>query len=78
MNDDAYDISHLLELDGFQPERFAKPAPNAPMPSPAIETVATTQEATARELLEASDAHEEMIRQFVAISRQTKRVNPLG
>jgi hypothetical protein len=68
MNDDAYDISHLLESDWVKidvPERqMAKAPPAAPRQS----AVAAAQEAMAQELLMVAEVHEELIKQYLRIS----------
>lgn len=68
MNDHAYDISYLLESEQVVAEvrvpRVARVLPAAPrQPS-----LADTQEAMARELLQAADAHEELIRQYLRMN----------
>jgi hypothetical protein len=70
MNDDAYDISHLLESEQFKadmPELRIVRAP-PPRPTPARSVVASAQEAMAQELLKCAEAHEEMIQQYLRIS----------
>jgi hypothetical protein len=68
MNDEAYDISHLLESEPVKadvPElRIVRALPAAA----ARTVVITAQEAMAQELLKAAEAHEEMIRQYLRIS----------
>jgi hypothetical protein len=69
MNDEAYDISHLLASEPVKadvPElRIVRASPSA---APARPVVITPQEAMAQELLKAAEAHEEMIRQYLRIS----------
>ena len=69
MNDEAYDISHLLESEPLKadvPElRIVRTVPAAPA-RPVV--VVSPQEAMAQELLKAAEAHEEMIRQYLRIS----------
>jgi len=69
MNDEAYDISHLLESEPVKadvPElRIVRTPPPA---APARSVVVSPQEAMAQELLKAAEAHEEMIRQYLRIS----------
>ena len=69
MNDEAYDISHLLESEPVKadvPElRIVRTAPTAPA-KPVV--VVSAQEVMAQELLKAAEAHEEMIRQYLRIS----------
>jgi hypothetical protein len=65
MNDAAYDIRHLLELEVTAPVmpefRSAKPVVVKAAPSGA----AAAQEALARELLQVADRHEELIQQYL-------------
>ena len=74
MNDHAYDISYLLESE---PARVEVPdlrmvrAALAPPPKPPEPSVADAQEAMARELLQAAEAHEELIRQYLRFSSTT-------
>jgi len=71
MNDDIYDISHLLESDWVKtevPERRVAKAPPAP---PRQSAVAAAQEAMARELLLVAEVHEELIKQYLRISDGT-------
>jgi hypothetical protein len=69
MNDEAYDISHLLASEPAKtdvPElRIVRASPPA---APARPVVITAQEAMAQELLKAAEAHEEMIQQYLRIS----------
>jgi hypothetical protein len=71
MNNEAYDISHLLESEPAKadaPEfRIVRATPAAPA-APARSVVVSAQEAMAQELLRAAEAHEEMIRQYLRIS----------
>jgi hypothetical protein len=71
MNDEAYDISHLLESEPVKAEvpelRIVRTPPGSPTP-PARPMVVSPQEAMAQELLKAAEAHEEMIRQYLRIS----------
>lgn len=71
MNDEAYDISHLLESEPVKadvPElRIVRTPPAPPVPAPRP-VVVSAQEAMAQELLKAAEAHEEMIRQYLRIS----------
>ncbi|MEP7187274.1 MAG: hypothetical protein ABI767_15690 [Rhodanobacter sp.] len=65
MNDAAYDISHLLELEATAPAmpgfRSAKPVIVKTGPS----GMAAAQEALARELLQMADRHEDLIQQYL-------------
>jgi hypothetical protein len=71
MNDHAYDISYLLESEPARVEvpdlRVARAAAAKP-PKP---SVADAQEAMARELLQAAEAHEELIQQYLRFSSST-------
>ncbi|MHB1057750.1 MAG: hypothetical protein ACYC0F_07705 [Rhodanobacter sp.] len=66
MSDVAYDISYLLDSEPARielpPPRVAKAVPAAPAPD-----LAQVQAAMARELLQAADAHEEWIRQYLSV-----------
>lgn len=68
MSEHAYDISHLLESEPVRvaaPDlRIAKAPPAAPPPL----SVAAAQEALARELLQAADAHEALIQQYLRMT----------
>ena len=68
MNDEAYDISHLLESEPVKAEVPELRIVRAPPVAPARTVVITAQEAMAQELLKAAEAHEEMIRQYLRIS----------
>jgi hypothetical protein len=68
MNDDAYDISHLLESEQFKADMPELRIVRAPVPVAARSVVVSAQEAMAQELLKAAEAHEEMIRQYLRIS----------
>jgi 3-oxoacyl-ACP reductase-like protein len=72
MSEHAYDISHLLESEPVMAvppvSRIAKaPAPAAP-PGAAAE-----QERLARELLQAADAHDALIRQYLGMTDDSYR-----
>ena len=71
MNDHAYDISYLLESEQARVEvpdlRMVRATPATP-PKP---SVADAQEAMAHELLQAAEAHEELIRQYLRFSGTT-------
>lgn len=69
MNDLAYDISYLLECEAPQAKAPVRPAVKA-APLPAVPTLAGIQAALARELLQAGEAHEEWIRQYLAVHRR--------
>jgi hypothetical protein len=68
MNDEAYDISHLLESEPVKADVPELRIVRAPAAAPARTVVVTAQEAMAQELLKAAEAHEEMIRQYLRIS----------
>jgi hypothetical protein len=69
MNDDAYDISHLLESEPVRADVPELRIVRTPPPvAPARLVVVSPQEAMAQELLKAAEAHEEMIRQYLRIS----------
>jgi hypothetical protein len=71
MNDEAYDISHLLESEPVKvdvPELRIVRTPPPPPALPARPVVVSAQDAMAQELLKAAEAHEEMIRQYLRIS----------
>jgi len=74
MNDHAYDISYLLESEPARVEvpdtRVTRAAPTT-LPKPPKPSVADAQEAMARELLQAAEAHEELIRQYLRFSGST-------
>ncbi len=65
MNNTAYDISHLLELEATAPSppefRFAKPTAVKPKEP----SLADIEEALARELLQMDGHHEQMIAQYL-------------
>jgi len=68
MNDLAYDISHLLES-----EPFKTPAPEfrtarVVAAVPPVRSVAAAQEALAQELMQAADAHEALIQQYLRMT----------
>ena len=68
MSEQAYDISHLLESE---PVRVAAPdlqIAKAPPAVPPRLSVAAAQEALARELLQAADAHEALIQQYLRMT----------
>jgi|GEM_PF-944920 len=74
MNDHAYDISHLLGSEQPRvdvPElRMAKTPPARSIPAAASlqSAVIAAQEAMARELLQAAEAHEALIQQYLSFS----------
>lgn len=72
MNDIAYDISDLLELEAAAPAmpdfRSARPAIIEPEPSVA----GAAQESLALELLQMEGQHEEMIRQYMSLKSDSE------
>ncbi|MFZ0872130.1 MAG: hypothetical protein WAM90_15575 [Rhodanobacter sp.] len=68
MNDEAYDISHLLESEPVKADVPELRIVRAPPAVAARTVVISAQEAMAQELLKAAEAHEEMIRQYLRIS----------
>lgn len=69
MSDLAYDITYLIESDSAElaaPSRAPTRTPAAVVPSPA--NAISVQEALARELLQAADAHEALIQQYLRFS----------
>ncbi|EIM00007.1 MULTISPECIES: hypothetical protein [Rhodanobacter] len=64
MNDLAYDISYLIEHESARTEA-SPPRMARPVAPPAPPGTAATQAAMARELLQAAEAHEEWIRQYL-------------
>lgn len=65
MNDHAYDISYLLEAESVVAEAPVPRIVKTPPAAPRKPSVADTQEAMAHELLQAADAHEELIQQYL-------------
>lgn len=73
MNDAAYDISHLLELEAESPAvpefRAARPA----IVKPEGSTVSVAQQTLASELLQMEGHHEEMIRQYMSMTTDSEQ-----
>jgi hypothetical protein len=73
MNDFVYDISHLLESEpvtAVAPDsRIAK----TPPPAPAAPSVADVQDSMARELLQAAEAHDALIQQYLRMTDDNYR-----
>lgn len=73
MSEHAYDITYLLESEPSAvkaPELRAVQARPVPPPRPSL---AEVQEAIARDLLQAAEAHEELIRQYLCVMGDTTR-----
>lgn len=76
MNDIAYDISHLFDIE---PQRAAAPVPRVVKAAPAVvaklppPSVTVAQDALARELMQSAPIHEEMIQQYLRMSGDTFR-----
>ncbi len=74
MNDIAYDIAHLFDLE---PERAAAPAPRVVKAVPAAPVkpeapgVAAAQQALARELMQSAPIHEALVQQFLRMRGDT-------
>ncbi len=70
MSDQAYDISYLIESEPAKAEAPALPPGlrMAPAPPPAPPSIASAQEAMARELLQVADAHEAFIQQYLRMN----------
>ena len=71
MNDHAYDISYLLESESVITEAPVPRMVKTPAAAPRKPSLADTQEAMARELLQAADAHEELIQQYLRMGGGT-------
>lgn len=76
MSESAYDISYLLEAELAKFSSSAQPTARtealtsvAAITATAEQDAAATQAATARELLALDGIHEELIRQYMQISR---------
>jgi len=73
MNDFVYDISHLLESEpapAVAPDsRIAKMSPAAPAPP----SVAAVQDSMAQELLQAAEAHDALIQQYLRMTDDNYR-----
>lgn len=76
MNELAYDIAYLLESEPALAERPPVRAAAAPVPRPP--DIAELQDALAQELMHASGAHEELIRQYLAMTGESWRDNSQG
>lgn len=74
MNDSAYDITHLFDVELPQAD---VPAPRAvrAVPSaaarPAQSSIAEAQEALARELMQSAAIHDEMVQQYLRMRGET-------
>ncbi|WP_426702270.1 hypothetical protein ACPPVV_04470 [Rhodanobacter sp. Col0626] len=70
MSEHAYDITYLLDIEPVKldvPERGTVRKPLAAVPA----SVSALQEAMARELLQADEAHEALIQQFLRMAGQS-------
>ena len=68
MSDLAYDISYLLECEPVRPELREVRVTAAPPLASGPTSVAAAQEALARELLQAADAHEAWIQRYLRMT----------
>ncbi|HEV2681608.1 MAG TPA: hypothetical protein VGV14_13970 [Rhodanobacter sp.] len=66
MNDFVYDISHLLESEPVT--AVASDSRIAKTPAPAAPSVADVQDSMARELLQAAEAHDALIQQYLRMT----------
>lgn len=64
MNEQAYDISHLLESEPATPAVPERRVVRTPPPARPKPDVVAIEEALAREFLQFADAHEAMIQQY--------------
>ncbi len=72
MSDLAYDITYLLDSESAEPATAPRVATRAPAAvAPPSANVVSAQEALARELLQAADAHEALIQQYLRFSGAT-------
>jgi hypothetical protein len=76
MNDIAYDISHLLDVELSQADapapRVVRAVPVAAA-RPAQPSIAEAQEALARELMQVATIHDALIQQYLRMSGDTFR-----
>jgi hypothetical protein len=76
MSDQAYDISHLLDLETIKGElnelRIVRTPPPSQQQAPVMKSnkssVAEAQDALARELMGAAVIHEALIRQYLSVA----------
>ncbi len=68
MDDAAYDISYLLELEANAPAMPEFRSARSVVVKPAPSGVAAAQEALSRELLQMSDSHEALIQQYLGMA----------
>ena len=74
MNDIAYDISHLFDVE---PRRAAAPEPRAVKTVPTVvaklppPSIAMAQDELARELMQSAPIHETLIQQYLRMSENT-------
>ncbi|WP_449429252.1 hypothetical protein [Rhodanobacter umsongensis] len=76
MNDHAYDISYLLESESVIADAPVPRMVKTPAAAPRKPSVVDAQEAMARELLQAADAHEELIQQYLRMGGGTLQDSP--
>lgn len=81
MNDIAYDISHLLDVERQQADvpapRVVRAVPTVPA-RVARSGVAEAQEALARELIQCAPIHDAMVQQYLRMSGETFREGRAG
>lgn len=77
MNDIAYDITHLLEVELHQADapapRVVRAVPSVAAKPPTGPSLAEAQEAIARELMQSAAIHDAMIQQYLRMSGETFR-----
>ncbi|MEO8809700.1 MAG: hypothetical protein ABI386_05600 [Rhodanobacter sp.] len=77
MNDFAYDISHLFDVEtpaaGAPAPRMVRAVPPAPAAPPLPSGVAQAQEALARELMQSATIHDALVQQYLRMSGTTFR-----
>lgn len=76
MNDIAYDISHLLEVELHQADvpapRVVRAVPTVAA-NPAVPSLAEAQQAIARELMQSAAIHDAMVQQYLRMCGDTFR-----
>lgn len=76
MNDIAYDISHLFDVESQRPTAPAPRAVKAVLTAAvksAEPSITAAQEALARELMQSAPIHEALIQQYLRMSGETFR-----